>query len=147
MKYLISIVLGLFLMMMGVNKFVGFMPSPEMPEQALLFLQAMGRTGYMIPMIALTELVCGFLLLFRATAPLATLLLAPLSLNIIAFHFFLAPQSMLPGLFVFTMNIALGIMFFDYYRSIFAKLFVERILITSKDVNSAHSHSVRVVNS
>ncbi len=108
------------------------MPPPELSADAGQFMAALMETGYMIPMIATFEILCGALLLFAITAPLGILMLAPISLNIAAFHYFLDPNSGLMGFILLALNMTLGVTYFSYYRSIFAGILTEKVFITHK---------------
>ncbi|MCB9091239.1 MAG: DoxX protein [Halobacteriovoraceae bacterium] len=145
MTLILRYVFGLFLILMGANKFLGFMPAMEMTEEANSFIGALVSTGYMMPMVGTVELLCGCLFLFQSTAPLATVLLAPLSVNIILFHLFLDISTIAMAAVVFVMNGIFAVMFFDYYRPIFAKIFTEKVLIQSKKP-SVKQKTVAVVN-
>jgi uncharacterized membrane protein YphA (DoxX/SURF4 family) len=81
---------GLFVFS-GLNKLVGFMPLPPMPEPATVFLGALAATGYMIPVIGAIEAVFGALIIAGRFVPLALTVLAPLVVNIAFFHVLLAP--------------------------------------------------------
>ena len=48
----------------------------------------------MLPLIKGTEVVAGLLLLSGRVVPFALTLLAPVVVNIVAFHLFLAPQGL-----------------------------------------------------
>ncbi|MCB9539427.1 MAG: DoxX family protein [Myxococcales bacterium] len=85
------ILLGLVFFVFGLNGFLGFMPQPPQPPEAGAFLGALAATGYMFPLIKGTEVLAGALLLGNAFVPLALLLLAPVVVNIAAFHLLLAP--------------------------------------------------------
>jgi uncharacterized membrane protein YphA (DoxX/SURF4 family) len=87
------ITLGLTFAVFGLNGFLGFMPSPPVPEDAGAFLGALGATGYMFPMIKGAELVAGALLLAGRFVPLALILLAPVIVNIVLFHLVLTPVN------------------------------------------------------
>lgn len=89
----IQILLGIFLLVMGLNKFFNFMPPPELPEAAGQLMQAFAASGYILKMVGVTELLCGLLLVIRRWSAMALLLLAPLSVNLILFHLVLAPSS------------------------------------------------------
>lgn len=97
MKYLPTIarvLLGLMFFVFGLAGFFNFMPPPEegsIPEKAMTFSVAMMNTGYFFQFIKGTEVICGALLLLNCFTPLALTVLAPIILNIIAFHAFLAP--------------------------------------------------------
>lgn len=146
MMTLLRALLGLLLILMGTNKFLGYIPAPEMTGAGQIFLGSLANTGYMIPFIAFTEIIAGALLMFASTAPFATLLLAPLSLNILMFHAFLDPAGIGAGIFVFAANIILGINYFDYYRPIFAKMLTEKVLITHKQEDGKNFEPVVVIN-
>lgn len=89
------ILLGLMFAVFGLNGFLNFIPPPDqpMPEGALSFAGALVKTGYMFPLIKGTELLVGLLLLANRWVPLALVVLAPVLVNIIAFHVFLAPSG------------------------------------------------------
>lgn len=103
----LRILLGLILLTFGLNKFFPFMPMPDMPEPAEELMGALMASGYIMPMIAVTEILTGVLLIFGLFVPLALVLLAPLSVNVILFHLFLAPAAILPALVVATLNLYL----------------------------------------
>lgn len=67
--------LGLPLVVFGLNLFFNFIPQPEvaMPEKAMVFVGALVTSGYMMPMIGITQLVTGVLLLVNRCVPLASL--------------------------------------------------------------------------
>src|SRR5580658_5876607 len=87
------ILLGLVFFVFGLNGFLQFMPQPKtMPLGALDFFGALLRTGYMLQLIAGTQTLSGALLLLNRFVPLALAFLAPVIVNIIAFHIFLSPS-------------------------------------------------------
>ena len=71
------------------------MPMPPQPEPAAQFMGALAATGYFFPLLKATEVICGALLLSNKYVPLALVILAPIMVNILFFHLFLAPG---PGL-------------------------------------------------
>ena len=89
------VLLGLGFFVFGLNGFLNFIPPPSAPppEGAMSFAIALAQTGYMFPLIKGTETLAGLLLLTRRCVPLALILLAPVLVNIIAFHVFLAPSG------------------------------------------------------
>src|SRR5690606_33186335 len=71
--------LGLPLLVFGLNGFINFIPPPEtpLPETAAVFVGALAQSGYMMEMIALTLLTVGALLVINRFVPLALVLFAP----------------------------------------------------------------------
>ena len=78
----------------GLNGFLHFLPMPAPPPAAGAFFGALLATGYMFPLIKGTEVVVGALLLANRFVPLALALIAPVLVNIVAFHAFLAPAGL-----------------------------------------------------
>ncbi len=104
------VLLGLLFTVTGLNGFLNFLPQPEpgaMPEGAAAFAGALQSSGYMFPLIAGTQLVCGVLLLTGLFVPLALVLVAPVVVNIVAFHVFLAPQGTGIAIFVLVVEVYL----------------------------------------
>ncbi len=97
---LARIFLGLVFTVFGLNGFLQFLPMPEPPAAAGQFLGALAGAGYMFPLIKGTEVLSGLLLLSGRFVPLALTLLAPVTVNILLFHLFLAPAPGLPLLIV-----------------------------------------------
>jgi uncharacterized membrane protein YphA (DoxX/SURF4 family) len=83
--------LGLVFLVFGLNGFLHFLPMPPVPARAGEFLGALAASGYMFPLIKGTEVVAGALLLSGRLVPLALVLLAPVIVNIVAYHLALAP--------------------------------------------------------
>lgn len=83
--------LGAIYFIFGLNGFLNFMPQPPLPESAVGFLSGLAGSGYFFPVLKGTEVFAGLLLLTSIAAPLALVILAPISLQIFLFHAFLTP--------------------------------------------------------
>ncbi len=89
------VVLGLAFFVFGLNGFLHFIPQPPPPPAAGAFAGAMFATGYFFPLLKGTEVIAGLLLLSNRFVPLALAVLAPVLINIVAFHLFLEPPATL----------------------------------------------------
>ena len=117
------ILLGLVFFVFGLNGFLHFMPQPKnMPEGALAFFGALVNTGYMVPLVFGTQTLGGVLLLLNRFVPLALALLAPVIVNIVAFHIFLAPS----GLPVACVVLALELYLAWAYRNVYLPMLAMR---------------------
>lgn len=85
---------GSAFLVFGLNGFLHFLPMPAPPPAAGAFFGALLATGYMFPLIKTTEVVTAILLLSNRFVPLALALIAPVIVNIVAFHAFLAPAGL-----------------------------------------------------
>lgn len=100
-KPYVRIVLGLVFLVFGLNGFFNFLPMQmDLPEAAVKFTTALAETGYMFKFIKGTEVLCGALLLAGIFVPLALAMITPIILNIVAFHYFLAPQGLIVSLII-----------------------------------------------
>lgn len=122
------ILLGLPLVVFGLNGFLNFIPPPTtpMPEGAMAFAGALMKTGYMMQLIGITHLIVGVLLVSNRFVPLALALFAPFMVNSIAFHIFLE-HSGLPMAVVF---LALELYLAWKYRRAFAPMLAARVTPT-----------------
>jgi hypothetical protein len=112
------LLLGAIFTLFGLNGFFHFLPAPPPEGLAAAFVGGLASSGYFFPLLKGTEVIAGLLLLGNRFVPLALTLLAPIVVNIVAFHAFLAPGGMaIP--FVVT---ALGIYLAYTERAVFAPL-------------------------
>ncbi len=132
-RYLLG---GAFLLF-GLNGFIGFLPMPEHNPQAGVFLGALAATGYMFPLIKGTEVVVGALLLAGRFVPLALTLLAPVMVNIVAFHAALEPASLAMPLVLLALHLALAWAYRAHFRSVLAPNAVPEQPITRARLQSA----------
>jgi uncharacterized membrane protein YphA (DoxX/SURF4 family) len=112
------VLMGLMFLIFGLNGFLHFIPEPKtpMPEGAKAFAGALMNSGYMFPMVMGTQLLVGVLLLLNRFVPLALALIAPVVVNIIAFHVFLAPSTIGPGVVVLILELYLAWAYRNAYR-------------------------------
>ncbi|MHA3789282.1 DoxX family membrane protein [Flavobacterium hauense] len=116
---IVRILLGLILIVFGVNKIYSFIPLPQPPPQAADFMASLADTGYILTLVAIFEIIIGFLLICRMWVPFVLLLLVPLSLNILLFHLFLDIPAIGTALLVAILN---GILIYKHrlkYKPLF----------------------------
>jgi uncharacterized membrane protein YphA (DoxX/SURF4 family) len=114
------VLLGLVFFVFGLNGFLNFMSPPAMPEKAGSFIMALVGTGYLMTVVKIVEVTCGFLLLAGLYVPFALVLLAPVLVNIVLFHLYLTPPDQWIGALIFAgLEIFLMWQYRAYYRPIF----------------------------
>jgi hypothetical protein len=116
------ILLGLPLLVFGLNGFLNFIPPPStpLPEGAAAFAGALFNTGYMMQLIGATHLIVGVLLVVNRFVPLALALFAPFIVNSLAFHIFLERSGLPMALAFAALEIYLAWAYRHAYRGMLA---------------------------
>ncbi|MBX2826721.1 MAG: DoxX family membrane protein [Flavobacteriaceae bacterium] len=116
---ILRFILGLSLLVFGLNKFFGFLTMFEMPQAAFNFLESLKNTGYVFYLIAIIEIGVGLLLILKKWVPFALIVLAPISINILLFHIFLNISGSLVAIIIMLCNIILIYKYWKAYRPLF----------------------------
>jgi putative oxidoreductase len=116
---IVRILLGILLVLFGANKFLGFIPLPELPDKAASFMTSLGATGYVLKTVGFLEIIIGVLLLLKKWVAFALTLLAPISINILLFHLFLDVNGIGGALLVAVLNGMLIYKNWPQYKSLF----------------------------
>jgi hypothetical protein len=131
------LLLGLVFTIFGLNGFLHFIPTPPMSGPAGAFGGAMFATGYLFQLLKSTEVIAGLLLLSNRFVPLALALLAPVVVNIVAFHTFLAPSGLPLPLVILVLEVYLA----RSYRDAYSSMLQARTEPTSASLTSGRSRS------
>ena len=125
------VLLGLVFFVFGLDGFLHFIPQPtEMPaEPALSFAMGLMKSGYMFPLIKGTEVVVGALLLANRFVPLALVIIAPVIINIFAFHAFLVPS----GVVLASALVVVASYLAWIHRSAYRPLFIARAAAPARE--------------
>jgi uncharacterized membrane protein YphA (DoxX/SURF4 family) len=116
------ILLGLVFFVFGLDGFLHFMPQPTEPpsEAAMSLAMAMIKSGYLFQLIKGTEVAVGALLLANRFVPLALVVIAPVIVNVVAFHAFLEPSGLVIALVLVVLEVALAWAHRSAYRPLLA---------------------------
>ncbi len=107
------VLMGLIFFVFGLMGLFNLVPPPpDLPEKLKLFTDGLAASGYFMPLLKGTEVICGLLLILNMFVPLALVILAPIVLNIFMVHLVMAPSGLV-------IAIVLGIL--QIYLSFFAE--------------------------
>ena len=134
------LLLGLIFVVFGLNGFLNFIPPPPSPPGAIAFGTALAQSGYLFPLLKATEIAAGLMLLSGVLVPLSLTLLAPIVVNIVGFHLFLAPGGMPIALAVLALELHLAWV----HRAAFAPLFQRTGKVVRTSAPAAPAQAPRV---
>ena len=117
--YLMRILLGIILLVFGLNKFLNFIDAPALPENAEAFITSLATTGYVLQVVGVIEILIGLLLLINKWVAFALVVLVPISVNILLFHLFLDIPGISGALLVTILNGILMYKLWPKYKPLF----------------------------
>ena len=84
--------------------FLKFAPPPELTGNTKIFMDGVDASKYLMPLIKITEFLCGIAFVSGYFVPLATVVIAPIIINIFLFHIFVDSSAFLVGLILVLMK-------------------------------------------
>jgi uncharacterized membrane protein YphA (DoxX/SURF4 family) len=104
--FVLCLLSGLMFINAGLNKFFNYMPMPEnMPEDTMKMVTGMMAITWLMPLIAVAEIVGGILFIIPKTRALGALVLLPVMVGIVLTHLMVDPSGLLLALALFAINI------------------------------------------
>lgn len=120
-ELIVRTLLGLVFVVFGLNGFLNFMKGDLPPGLPGQFLGALVQSHYILA-VCVIFIIGGLLLVINRYVILGLVLLAPIIVNILLYHAFMAPSSIGMGLVVTLFWCFLAF----YHRRHLASLFVQR---------------------
>ena len=91
----ISLLFGLMFINSGFNKFFNYMPMPnDMPENMLKFMAAFMEIGWLMPLIAVVEIIGGILFIIPKFRALGAIMIFPVMIGILLTHIINEPTGL-----------------------------------------------------
>lgn len=100
----ISLLFGLMMINSGLNKFLSYMPMPEMTEAAGQLMYAFMQAKWLFPLIAVVEIVAGILFITNKFRALGAIMMLPVVVGIVLFHLVLDPAGNMISLLLLAIN-------------------------------------------
>ncbi len=113
----LRILLGLFVLVFGANKFLNFLPPPELGEAGMNYFAALSSTHTMT-LVAIIEVLAGLALIFNKFGALMSLILMSVSVNAVLFHATLEPDGIVPAMVLLVLNILMLVGYKDQYADL-----------------------------
>lgn len=99
---IISVLFGLMFINAGLNKFFNYMPVPDdLPEAMVEMTTAMMQISWLMPLIAIVEILGGLLMISNKFRALGAIVIFPIMIGILLTHITVAPSGLPLAIFLF----------------------------------------------
>lgn len=93
--FVASLLFGLMFINSGLNKFFNYMPIPQdMPETMQKVMTAFMQIGWLMPLVAVAEIVGGILFITNKYRALGAIIIFPILIGILLTHIIIAPSGL-----------------------------------------------------
>lgn len=93
--FVISLLFGLMFINSGLNKIFQYMPMPkDMPENMVKLVEAFATITWLMPLIAVVEVIGGVLVIIPKYRALGAIMIFPVMVGILLTHIFNAPSGL-----------------------------------------------------
>ncbi|HTI72189.1 MAG TPA: DoxX family membrane protein [Candidatus Limnocylindria bacterium] len=116
----VRVLLGLLFIASSVVVLFKIAPQPELKGNAKIFMAGVEASVYLLPFIKITELVCGIAFVVGRFVPLATVVIFPVTLNIVFYNAFVGPEGLPFALAILAANLFLAYAYRKHYVTLVA---------------------------
>ncbi len=113
----VRILLGLFVLVFGLNKFLHFIPMEAPSGDAGAYFGAL-MSSKTLTLVAVVEIVAGVALILNKFGALMSLILMSVSVNAVLFHFTLDPGNSAGAVVLLVLNVVALIGYKDSYQGL-----------------------------
>jgi putative oxidoreductase len=113
---IVRFLMGLLFIFGAVVYFLNFFPQPELTGNLKTFNEGIAASGYFLPLLKFTELVCGIAFVAGRFVPLACVIIAPVIINILFVHIFLDRAGLPVAIFLVAANLFLAYAYGDKFK-------------------------------
>ncbi|HEV8591220.1 MAG TPA: DoxX family membrane protein [Pyrinomonadaceae bacterium] len=115
---IVRTLMGLLFMFGAIVVLFNLVPKPELTGVTKTFNEGLDSVGYFWYLLKITELLCGLAFVTGRFVPLATVVIAPVIVNIFMFHAFIDRSGLPVAIFLVLANAFVAY----YYRDAYAGL-------------------------
>ena len=119
---IVRILLGLLFLFASITYLFHLIEPPPQTGAIKVFSDGLAATGYFMTVLKITELLCGLAFVTGRFIPLATVVIAPIIVNIFLVHAFLDRSGLAVAIFLVLANLFLAYA----YRKSYAPLFIAK---------------------
>lgn len=114
---ILRILLGVFVLVFGINKFANFLPMPELSADAGAYFGALVNSKTMT-LVGVVEIIAGLALILNKYGALLALILMSISVNAVLFHAVLDLGGIAGAAVLLILNVAVLFGYKDKYKAL-----------------------------
>lgn len=104
--FIASLLFGLMFINSGFNKFFNYMPMPkDMPENMMNLFSAFMTIGWLMPLVAVAEIIGGVLFITNRFRALGAIVIFPINIGILLTHIVNVPSGLPMAIILLAINI------------------------------------------
>lgn len=102
LQNIVSLLAGLMFINAGLNKLFHYIPIPDdLPDQLVSMNAAMAEIEWLLPLVAVAEIIGGVLFITNRFRALGAIILLPVMVGILLIHFTAAPSGLPVAVVIF----------------------------------------------
>ncbi len=105
---IVRVLMGILFLFASITVLFNLFPQPELSGNNKIFMDGINASKYLLPLIKITELACGIAFVSGFFVPLATVVIAPIIINILFTHIFVSPEGLPVAIVLVLANIFLA---------------------------------------
>ncbi len=117
---IIRILMGLMFAFASIAFFFKLVSAPEQTGSVKIFNDGIAASIYLMPTVKVFELLCAIAFLSGRFVPLATVIIFPITLNILLFHTFLEPSGLPIAILLTIGNLVLAFYYRKNYKGLWS---------------------------
>ena len=117
---IVRVLMGLLFLFASIVVLFKLVPQPELTGNVKVFMDGVNASVYLMPLIKITELLCGIAFVTGRFVPLATVVIAPVTINILFFHAFVDASGLPIAIFLLLGNLFLAYTNWEKYKPLLA---------------------------
>lgn len=113
---IVRTLMGLLFLFASITFLFKLITPPEPTGALRTFSSGLEASRYLMPTVKVIELICGLAFVSGRFVPLATVLIAPIIVNILLVHAFLAPEGLPMAVFLVLANLFVAYHYRESYK-------------------------------
>ena len=104
--FVVSLLFGLMFINSGLNKFFNYIPVPkDLPEGLIKLMGAFMEIKWLLPLIAVAEIIGGILVIIPKYRALGAIIIFPVMVGVLLTHMIKAPSGLILAIVLFVINL------------------------------------------